>query len=149
MKTHWLVHAPERILAAGPLHANSMMPWESLWGEVGQCATNRRHPEVSMLHQTTDTEVCELARNRAGELLSHSRRTLAQSAANPQRLAVESADSNVLRSEPDLGRALAGSRAAFLTPGELQVLHAGLVRFAPEEYGQLWEAYLAKYRHLW
>jgi len=61
MKLHLLLHGPRRILGAGPLGSISMLQWESLWGVLAPYASNKHHPEVSMLRGCCDAERAMLA----------------------------------------------------------------------------------------
>jgi len=77
MKLHLLLHGPRRILGAGPLGSISMLQWESLWGVLAPYASNKRHPEVSMLRGCCDAQRAMLVRERTNGVLGHAHQTTA------------------------------------------------------------------------
>jgi hypothetical protein len=151
MKLHLLLHGPRRILGAGPLGSISMLQWESLWGVLAPYASNKHHPEVSMLRGCCDAERAMLVRERTNGVLGHERQTFASELPpHPWQLgASESAAAAAARGgNVQLGRA--GRRANVQLSSALQLaLHATLVKFGPAEYGDIWRCYIEAYRTLW
>jgi hypothetical protein len=56
VKLHNLLHLVNKIIASGPLWTTSMFVYEGMWQYLGRWATNKAHPEVTMLRNFADYE---------------------------------------------------------------------------------------------
>jgi hypothetical protein len=56
VELHNLLHLENKIIASGPLWTTSMFVYEGMWQYLGRWATNKAHPEVTMLRNFADYE---------------------------------------------------------------------------------------------